>query len=539
MRLRTRVFLLYFLPFVFVLAASFAAIQSLVQTTVRQGLQATLRENQISIARLKSRSDLENSRFLRIAGENASLKAGMQLLLSNPLQATAKATVEDQLGELCERMGFDFLAVADSSGNPLAGVVRSAGTIAPLPGQLPKTTGAGLVMLKDKLYQVATVPLDQGDENMGYMSVGEIFDFAQFSTPTVLVHQGNVIQSSIPGVTVEAATDALHACSGHGECDIRLGGADYLSLPMQNIAFGNGYELRSLQNVDSATAPVQKMLRSLFVVSGLGALVLALAFSLIASRTIVRPIMTIISHLRRSESTGLMPEFTQGLSGVREVRELTSSFNRAASAIREARESLQRAYVEFVDALASALDARDPYTAGHSRRVSALSCATGEALGLGDETVDELRVGALLHDIGKIGISDTVLRKAGKLSEEEHQLIRKHPEIGRRILEGVHGFTAYLPAVELHHENWDGSGYPRGQSAEETPLGARIIHVADAYDAMTTDRPYRPGMTHAQAIDVLTQYAGRQFDPNVVAIFTNLRLHNQSAARESLVSELA
>src|SRR6185437_11665952 len=160
--------------------------------------------------------------------------------------------------------------------------------------------------------------------------------------------------------------------------------------------------------------------------------------------------------------------------------DLTDGFNRAAASIREAREGLQSAYVEFIGSLASALDARDPYTAGHSRRVSVLSCATAAALNVRENQVDEIRIGALLHDIGKIGVSDSVLRKAGKLTAEELALIREHPEIGRRILEGVHGFSSYLPAVELHHENWDGSGYPHGQRGEETPLPARIIHVVDA-----------------------------------------------------------
>ena len=170
MRFRTRVFLLGFLPFVLLLGGSFWAIQGLVQATVRTGLQATLRENQISIARLRSRGELKNGRFLKVAGENAALKAGMQLLLSYPGNNAARATVEDQLGELCERMGFDFLMVSDASAAPLAGVIRSFGnggkgpSIVPVLGALPRTQERGLLMMQDKLYQIATVPLDQGDE---------------------------------------------------------------------------------------------------------------------------------------------------------------------------------------------------------------------------------------------------------------------------------------------------------------------------------------------------------------------------------------
>jgi HD-GYP domain-containing protein (c-di-GMP phosphodiesterase class II) len=497
-----------------------------------------LRENQVSIARLRSRSDLENSRFLRVAGENASLKAGMQLLLSDPSDTSARETVEDQLGELCERMGFDFLMVSDGAGAPLAAVLRGsapglkgASPLAPLTEDLPHAPDHGLLTIHNKLYQIATVSMDQGDENIGALSVGEIFDFTQFNTPAVLLHNGAVIQSSIPGVSLSEATAGIRPCRGKDECDLRLGGADYLSLPLQNVSFGNGFELRSLQNVDLASGPVQRILHHVFLASGLGALILALMFSVIASQTIVRPLMVIIANLRSSEQTGLLPEFKGKLSGIGEFRELMSSFNRAATAIREARLSLQKAYVDFVGSLASALDARDPYTAGHSRRVSTLSCATAVVLGVQEDEVDHIRIGALLHDIGKIGISDSLLRKAGKLTPEEFATIKEHPEIGRRILAGVNGFTPYLPAVELHHENWDGSGYPFGQCGDQTPLAARIIHVADAYDAMTTDRPYRRGMSHEQAIAVIQEFAGRQFDPRVVTAFTGLANY-QNANRQ-------
>jgi HD-GYP domain-containing protein (c-di-GMP phosphodiesterase class II) len=100
--------------------------------------------------------------------------------------------------------------------------------------------------------------------------------------------------------------------------------------------------------------------------------------------------------------------------------------------------------------------------------------------------------------------------------------VKEHPVIGRRILEGVQGLAAFIPAVELHHENWDGSGYPKGQSAHQTPVDARIIHIADAYDAMTTDRSYRRGLTHERAIEILFEYAGTQFDPYIVPTFANL-----------------
>jgi len=138
------------------------------------------------------------------------------------------------------------------------------------------------------------------------------------------------------------------------------------------------------------------------------------------------------------------------------------------------------------------------------------------------EDVERVRIGALLHDIGKIGVSDSVLQKPGRLTDDEFDQVKQHPVIGRRILEGVQGFAEYLNAVELHHENWNGTGYPHGQRETETAIDARIIHVADAYDAMTTDRSYRQGMTHEKALSILIDNAGIQFDPEIVATFVML-----------------
>jgi putative nucleotidyltransferase with HDIG domain len=180
---------------------------------------------------------------------------------------------------------------------------------------------------------------------------------------------------------------------------------------------------------------------------------------------------------------------------------------------------LDQAYTEFVASISSAVDARDVYTAGHSRRVSKDSVATAKAMDLGPRDVEVVRVGALLHDVGKIGVSDEILQKRGPLSREEYQLVKQHPSIGKRILEKVEAFRDYVPVVELHHENHDGSGYPWGLAGEEIPLAVRIVLVADAYDAMVTNRPYRKGLGHDAAIAILHANAGSQFDPEVVAAF--------------------
>jgi HD-GYP domain-containing protein (c-di-GMP phosphodiesterase class II) len=204
------------------------------------------------------------------------------------------------------------------------------------------------------------------------------------------------------------------------------------------------------------------------------------------------------------------------------MRELLESYTRAAVSARNAVQKLQTVYVEFIGSLTNALDARDRYTAGHSDRVGQYASLTAAAMGLESHRVGQIRIGAQLHDIGKIGIPDKVLQKPGRLTAREFAIVQEHPVIGRRIIEGIEGLAPYLGAVELHHENWDGSGYPQGQSGEETPIDARIIHVADAYDAMTTHRSYRLAKTHEQAIDELIRCAGTQFDPLIVEVFVNL-----------------
>jgi len=244
--------------------------------------------------------------------------------------------------------------------------------------------------------------------------------------------------------------------------------------------------------------------------------------SIASSTSIVKPIAAIVAHLRNAAHTGVLPELETQSSAIVEIRELAEIYNRAASSVRAAGENLEAAYLEFVGSLASALDARDGYTSGHTKRVSLLSCAVASALHLNSEDIERIRVGALLHDIGKIGISDRILLKTGRLTDSEFALVKQHPVVGRRILEGVQGLAPFLAAVEFHHENWDGSGYPKGLSGEKTPIDARIIHVTDAYDAMTTDRSYRSRMTHEQAVSELVKYSGIQFDPRIVEIFLNL-----------------
>ena len=169
-----------------------------------------------------------------------------------------------------------------------------------------------------------------------------------------------------------------------------------------------------------------------------------------------------------------------------------------------------------VKAFSSALDAKDPYTCGHSDRVARIAVRLAQQMDVDQQDLNRLYLGGLLHDIGKIGIDDDVLSKPGKLTTEEFDHIKTHPELGERILEGVPQLKSVLAIVRHHHENWDGRGYPDGLMADATPLLARITAVADAIDAMAGDRPYRKGMPLENVEDILRDGAGRQWDPHVV-----------------------
>jgi HD-GYP domain-containing protein (c-di-GMP phosphodiesterase class II) len=192
---------------------------------------------------------------------------------------------------------------------------------------------------------------------------------------------------------------------------------------------------------------------------------------------------------------------------------------RAYEGERARRAEVQDAYLTTVRLLAAAIETRDPYTGGHVDRVAVFSVATGRELEWDDERLSQLELGALLHDVGKIGVEDRILRKPGRLEPEELAQMRQHPEMGAHMLQGV---PFLLPAVTCalrHHEQFDGQGYPDGIVGEAIPIEARVVAVADTFDAMTSDRPYRKGLPVEVATAEIERCAGTQFDPAVAAAF--------------------
>ncbi|HEV3398273.1 MAG TPA: HD domain-containing phosphohydrolase [Actinomycetes bacterium] len=199
-----------------------------------------------------------------------------------------------------------------------------------------------------------------------------------------------------------------------------------------------------------------------------------------------------------------------------DLRTTFSAERRRAEELRQALDAVELAYTATVRALASAVEAKDAYTGGHLTRVTAYGTEACRALGGQVATTPGLEYAFLLHDLGKIGVPDAVLNKAGPLTDEEWALMREHPAIGLRILEGVPHMDVVRAVVYSHHERWDGAGYPEGLKGEQIPLAARVFAAVDAFDAITTDRPYRVAVSLEEALHRLREAAGTQFAPDAV-----------------------
>ncbi|MEW6095149.1 MAG: HD-GYP domain-containing protein [bacterium] len=182
-------------------------------------------------------------------------------------------------------------------------------------------------------------------------------------------------------------------------------------------------------------------------------------------------------------------------------------------------EDLKNLFFSSIKALVTTIEAKDPYTHGHSERVMKYSQAIAQKLNLSSDEEETIRLAGLLHDIGKIGIDESILRKTEKLTDEEFEQIKKHPEIGAGIIRPIKQLQSIVPGVWQHHERYDGNGYPNKLQGKDISIGGKILAVADTFDAMTSDRPYRKGLPHQRALDEIKEHAGSQFDSEVATAF--------------------
>lgn len=267
--------------------------------------------------------------------------------------------------------------------------------------------------------------------------------------------------------------------------------------------------------------------RKLAVVFGF-ILGLGVATSVWLSSSLTRPVQQLMSGVE---------EMKKGKRGqplrvysADELGRLTAGFNEMSEIITGQREKLgqyardlEEAYVATIRVLAAAIEARDRYTLGHSTRVSELAVELARELGLSDERVEGIEIACLFHDVGKIKIPDAILHKKGKLDPPQLREMRRHPEYGAEILSAARSLFKYIPAVRHHHEWYDGSGYPDGLSRDMIPEEAAIISLADAYDAMTSDRPYRDALSRERALEIVRTSAGTQFHPDFARVFLAMR----------------
>ncbi|OGR96561.1 MAG: hypothetical protein A2V88_00305 [Elusimicrobia bacterium RBG_16_66_12] len=318
------------------------------------------------------------------------------------------------------------------------------------------------------------------------------FEASREGAAAVVGENGKRFYQRIRPLQVEKSCLNCHAKQGYKEGEIR--GGLSVSIPMA-----------------SADARVGRSRISL-VLAGLAILgIVGLSLSLLLRKVVLAP----VAHLHQVASRLMTGDYSAraSLETGDELQDLARAYNAMTSHIIDS-------YQSMVQTLSAALEARDPYTAGHVERVSKYAKAIAEELGLEGRLVHQIVMGAILHDIGKIGVPDAILRKPGALDGDEKAQMRLHSAQGKEILSSSSDFSPALRDCILHHhEHFDGRGYPYGLKGTDIPLGDRIISVADAFDAMVTDRPYRKGLPRETAIAELKEKAGRQFDPQVVAAF--------------------
>jgi putative nucleotidyltransferase with HDIG domain len=217
---------------------------------------------------------------------------------------------------------------------------------------------------------------------------------------------------------------------------------------------------------------------------------------------------------------------------------MSEDLERLIQDLKHAAEKNRQLFLNSIQMLAGAVDEKDPYTKGHSDRVTKYSVMISKELGMTTEEVEKIRIAAQLHDVGKIGIEDRILKKPGALTPEEYEVMKSHTVRGANILRPVEQLREMIPGIELHHESMDGKGYPYGLTGAEIPLQARIIAVADTFDAMTTNRPYQAAHEPEYAIKIINTLGRNRLDPKIVAALTkifergDLRMHRSAVVKE-------
>jgi HD-GYP domain-containing protein (c-di-GMP phosphodiesterase class II)/gas vesicle protein len=288
------------------------------------------------------------------------------------------------------------------------------------------------------------------------------------------------------------------------------------------VQFGekNVFGVFAIQDESQAMASVSEMRAQMWYIS-LGFLVVVMLIGLVLSHSLTKPVAKMVKAAKLIASG----DFSARIStkNPTELGTLSESFNVMADWLEEHISQLEQAveenhelFVGTVKALAAAIDGKDRYTRGHSERVARFSVAIGQRMHLDEKELEKLRISALLHDVGKIAIDDAVLKKPAALTDDEFEIMKQHPQKGYKIMSQIPAMKDFLPGMYMHHEMVNGQGYPQGLKGHQIPLQAKIISVADTFDAMTTDRPYQKGMKLADALARVKTFVGTRYDADVV-----------------------
>ena len=542
-----RAFLVSLIGICAVTSVSFLAVNLVIRTEIKAGIKETLQRTERSIEQARAAQNSRISLALQLVSGDAALQQAVNELEhdgpGHAARAQARQIVNSHARTVREFTGSDFATLSGPRGNLLAvidGPEPSRGT----PAARYDDLASGLHSIAGTLYDLTRVPIEADGRFFGAFTLGRRFDFAGLDRlgPAGLLYRGRLVRSTFSAAQAAEAESRIHPDCARAGCELRIGGEDFLATPVSpafaGAGLGDDYRILSFRSIDAAMDEITRRFRTILPVIGLCIVLLAVCISALASRAVSHPLKQLVERLAQSEATGqLRPDFPESFP-TREINQLAASFNRAAAAAMQSNVQLDRASVQFIETMAEILDVRDPYTAGHSNRVRDYAIAIATAMRLPPEEIEVIRIGAQLHDIGKIGIPDAILQKPGYLTPEEYELVKLHPQIGKRILERVAQFEKYLPIVELHHEDQDGGGYPYGLNGHEVPLAVRIVHVADVFDALTTDRSYREAMSARRAHEILELCSGTQFDPEVVRVFSAI-LAERSAIEWSDMDRLA
>jgi putative nucleotidyltransferase with HDIG domain len=523
-RFVVRVMSATFLTVALVLGSVFTVLvfhtRAIVEARVAENLDAGQRQLGLVERERQAEAVLRAS----VLSENPMLKAALdtyqaELAFDGSPQAREQglATVRGELAKIARVLQSDAIAVVGPDGRILASSGPYARVWAP---NTPVAVGPGvetevIARLDGLVFRATRAPIAIEHAQLAELVVATLVDerYARqlaglARTGVAVVVDGHLHAATLDDRARAALVHGLQA--GLGESGhLRLDGDRYAYRRLRAIGPAAFY---AIDSITAARDRVSAAALPKLVAIALGGLVLCGLASVRLARAVSAPIDLVTREIAAMAAAQETARVIVPPDATREVETLGETFNTLMRALQESRAETDAAYLGAIGALAAALDARDEYTAGHSERVSRLAVAMAAHMGLDRATQDVVRLGALLHDIGKIGIPDTILGKPAPLDEDEYEAIKRHTLLGAQILRPVTFLAPHIPIVELHHERPDGRGYPYGLRGDATPLVARIVHVADAFDAMTSARAYRAGMPVVDALAELWREAGSGFD---------------------------